>query len=376
MILILEALLAGMMVLLAFLILTNPRGVNRSGNFWLGLVVASIAMETLDNLFLTHRFYALFPHLIGVPTMLFFFFPPALYLATLFYAAPLRSYQRHDWLHFIFFAINLIVQGRHLFTMDAQQKLAWISIAQPKVELTLLMILQVAYVLIYCGLAVLTLWNHQRRIVHIVAAPGSSDLRWFSYFLLGALVVASNWVALVLTHMEGLQYSTLLLLLMLMFYLSFAVLRQGEVYNFNPADQEKVQGLLEDTGTVELSKKHRMSPERQVELVQQLEKIMVVEQPYLDNELSLPKLAQMLDTNLHTLSFVINEHYGENFSQYINRYRINEAQKMLADAGNDHLSILGIAYEVGFNSKTAFNTAFKKITGLSPTAFKLQRAHR
>jgi AraC-like DNA-binding protein len=94
------------------------------------------------------------------------------------------------------------------------------------------------------------------------------------------------------------------------------------------------------------------------------------EKPFLDNELNLLKLAAHMQITIHTLSYVINEGYGENFAQYVNRYRVEEAKKLLDDPQVAHLSILGIAFDAGFNSKTVFNTTFKKITGLSPSEYK------
>ena len=66
----------------------------------------------------------------------------------------------------------------------------------------------------------------------------------------------------------------------------------------------------------------------------------------------------------------INNCFDENFYTFINRYRLEDCKAMLVNEKYNHLSILGIAFEAGFNSKTAFNTAFKKNTGLSPKEFK------
>ena len=92
--------------------------------------------------------------------------------------------------------------------------------------------------------------------------------------------------------------------------------------------------------------------------------------PFLDPELSLFKLASQLDISSHLLSYVINNGCDENFHQFINRYRIEEAKKMIQDSGMQHLSLMGIAFEVGFNSKTVFNTTFKKSTNQTPSEFK------
>jgi AraC-like DNA-binding protein len=69
---------------------------------------------------------------------------------------------------------------------------------------------------------------------------------------------------------------------------------------------------------------------------------------------------------------VLNEGFGVNFFQFINAYRVAEAQRLLASAQHQHLSMVGIAFEAGFSSKTTFNTTFKKLTGLTPSQFLQQ----
>lgn len=97
---------------------------------------------------------------------------------------------------------------------------------------------------------------------------------------------------------------------------------------------------------------------------------MQIEKPFLNSDLSLVKLAKRIDVSAHTLSYVINKGFNENFYQFINGYRITAAQKLILDSNMEHLSLLGIGFEVGFNSKTVFNTTFKKVTGKTPSEFK------
>jgi AraC-like DNA-binding protein len=94
--------------------------------------------------------------------------------------------------------------------------------------------------------------------------------------------------------------------------------------------------------------------------------------PYLDPELSLRDLANQIDIHPNYLSWILNQSIGLNFNEFINQYRI-EAFKTLASApGNDKLTIEGLAYESGFNSKTVFNTYFKRATGLTPKQYLKQ----
>lgn len=92
-------------------------------------------------------------------------------------------------------------------------------------------------------------------------------------------------------------------------------------------------------------------------------------EPYLDSALSLRLLAEQIDIHPNKLSWLINEMHEQNFNQFINRYRVEHFKKLAVNPDSDQFSILGLAYESGFNSKTVFNTYFKKTTGLSPKAW-------
>ncbi len=91
---------------------------------------------------------------------------------------------------------------------------------------------------------------------------------------------------------------------------------------------------------------------------------------YLNPEYRLNDLAQSVNRSLHNVSQVINERTGKSFSDFINRYRVEYAKELLIDNKKMNFTILAIAYEVGFNSKTSFYNSFKKETGLTPTQFK------
>ena len=94
---------------------------------------------------------------------------------------------------------------------------------------------------------------------------------------------------------------------------------------------------------------------------------MEAQQPYLEPELTLSDLATRLKTNVSVVSMVINTAFAKNFNDYINEQRVNAFQQRAKSTDWAHLTLLGIAFDSGFNSKTTFNRAFKKHTGLSPT---------
>lgn len=104
--------------------------------------------------------------------------------------------------------------------------------------------------------------------------------------------------------------------------------------------------------------------------LKKLTSIMEQEKPYLDFELTLQKLAIQTDIPEKELSLLINHHLNKHFFDFINEYRINDAQKLLKDPTKKQLTVLEILYEVGFNSKSSFYTAFKKATNQTPTAYR------
>lgn len=102
----------------------------------------------------------------------------------------------------------------------------------------------------------------------------------------------------------------------------------------------------------------------------QLLKLVEAEKIYLQRDLKLKDVADKLGTSVHHLSQVLNERIGMSFPDFVNKLRIEEAQRLLA-AGDDS-KIESIALDTGFNNKVSFNKAFKKFTGLTPSQFKMQ----
>ena len=90
------------------------------------------------------------------------------------------------------------------------------------------------------------------------------------------------------------------------------------------------------------------------------------EKPYLDAQLSLGSLAESIQLHPNRLSFLINEKTGMNFNEFVNQFRLANFKEIAVDENNAHLSILGLAYESGFNSKTVFNAYFKKMENTTP----------
>lgn len=106
------------------------------------------------------------------------------------------------------------------------------------------------------------------------------------------------------------------------------------------------------------------------EYLKKLTSFMEENKPYLDFELTLQKLALQTDIPEKELSLLINHYLGKHFFDFINEYRINEAKVILANPDEMEVTILEILYQVGFNSKSTFYAAFKKVTNKTPTQYR------
>lgn len=106
------------------------------------------------------------------------------------------------------------------------------------------------------------------------------------------------------------------------------------------------------------------------EVMEKLRAFMSDTKPYLDSELSLSSLSKQIGLNRNQLSQLINDGFGENFYDFINKYRVEEVKRLMMDPQKQNYNLLGIALEAGFKSKSTFNLIFKRFTGLTPTEYK------
>ena len=128
--------------------------------------------------------------------------------------------------------------------------------------------------------------------------------------------------------------------------------------------QQRIQKQLEKYKTLTLD------PLIAEKTTEKLIHLMESEQKFLDPDLSLNKLSKELNIHYNHISRIINDKFGMSYNDFVNKYRINEVRKRLGDERYNGKTILEIMYETGFYSKSVFNTAFKKFTGMTPSAYK------
>jgi AraC-like DNA-binding protein len=113
-----------------------------------------------------------------------------------------------------------------------------------------------------------------------------------------------------------------------------------------------------------------VGPSEDEELIQHIKTYMEKQEPYLDASLSIYQLAKQLNMPVRELSLLINHKLDKHFFDLVNEYRVKKAMEILRDPKKRKMTVLEILYEVGFNSKSSFNTVFKKYTGKTPTEYR------
>jgi AraC-like DNA-binding protein len=264
-----------------------------------------------------------------------------------------------------------------------------------------LTIIKMISLLAYTSTVIVQLQKHRNRVERIFSNTESKYLDWLKFLAWGIITV---WIisstGLLLYNFSGFnipQYGGLagnLALCGLIFLIGYFGVRQEAIFNFAKKDGTPIlpeeitlilpetiddRRLQETTRLVEkvtrpvLNDKYKnsgLSKQKSLEVYAALIKLMLDKKPYHDSELTLFTLAKQLKIHPNHLSQIINQHNNQNFFDYINEQRVIDVKEALLSHKYDNHSLLGIAYEFGFNSKASFNRAFKKFTGMTPSEFK------
>jgi len=362
-------------LLLALALLSIKRG-NRTANLLLAAFAAMVSILVTWTV-IAPRYVLLMPHLLRVNHPFDFVAGPLLYLYVRALTSRRPELKKTDLLHFIPFILCVLYLMPYylqsgefkLHQYSSGANVEWyylrVSVAIPQAMVYLILV----------GLQVVRYGRGSKDR----KSPTERAVLFQVRFL--AVSFSILWLAAFLRYLFDLnypaymRYTSLILplgatiLLYTMAY--FGLRRPGTLVGMDDsAPAEKPEVEKPEIAPAKKYEKSTLTPERAEFYLKKLLTVMETEKPYTDHDLSLPKLAASLSLPTHHLSQIINERLNQNFFDFINSYRIEEAKRKLLDPASKHYSLLVIAEEVGFNSKSAFNTAFKKQTNLTPSEFR------
>lgn len=368
-----DSILCGASLLLAFIILVNPNRVNLQANKWFSAFLFCLFLVALQSIVLQPGLLAENDTLFEVINVSNFMIAPVFYLSVSYYIEPVKKWRNIYGLHFslAFFILFLILLAACFSPPATQNEVSPHTLENVKNVVNAIFSLQV---ILYCAAACRKLVKHHRNIQNLNSTIANVDLGWLKNLSVAVIVIAVFWLADIIFNLSDhslvFDFLSSMIYLSAVFYISYFWLKQQEVFPYSDADKTSVDTIINKTTNP--NNRFPKTNEKLEELKVGLLELFATQKPFLMSDLTLVGLAKNLNISPHLLSFVINKGFNENFYQFVNRYRIEEAKKLLADKNMDHLSLLGIGFEVGFNSKTVFNTTFKKMTGQTPSQFKKQ----
>lgn len=351
-------------VFLALLVFNKPG--NKSANRFLAFLLISYSAFLADASLMQTEFGWQFPHLLGLAAGVIYLVTPLHYFYARSLISPDFSFRKKHLLHFVPFAAFYLASLFPYYLLSGAEKIAYLQTDQLKGPSPLLLFFN--WVLVFQGIIYLTmtlrlLKKHSLRIKDNFSSLEKINLNWLKNITLMTLAFWSLEFLLEILQIfhfaASIEISVPLSAAVFIYAMGYLGLRQPEIF----------YGFAENK---ELKKYERSGLTKTMgqELLKKLIHLMETEKPYTDSNLKLTQLAQMLSTSPNYLSQVINEELKQNFFDFVNWYRIEEAKRLISNSSYQNFTLLAIAYDVGFNSKSAFNTSFKKHTQMTPSQFR------
>ena len=227
--------------------------------------------------------------------------------------------------------------------------------------------------IIYITLSFITLKRHQKNVQNYFSYSERVDLNWIKVMIYGYVFLIIGLIFTEIIKGKISDYIFYGVLILYILYIGYNAMKQKEI-SFNGRKinvNDEVEINAHNNVQLVISMDEVFS-ESQLQLFKELksklEVFMQEEKPFLDQNLSILKLAKDLKTNTKYLSYIINTEYKQNFINFINEFRINDVKEHLL-SNKMNYTIEALAQNSGFKSKSSFNNAFKKVLGKTPSEF-------
>ena len=286
------------------------------------------------------------------------------------------KFKKKHWWHFSL-AILFIVYRFSIYTYDAlqpgfnetQNGYLKINLDEAYVQ-SISGFIETPFMLLYLAFTFQHFYNYRKKIIQYFSNTYKLELNWIlSFLILFSLAFLYGTIQDIIgSYYTDLHYTQRWWLNLFVAMITLYVGVKGyftDTTKLNKLDfsfSPKTIGIPEGTSGPE----EKSISQEDIEAIKIL---MDTEKPYLDPELNLSDLAKKANLTRGQLSEIINSGFNKNFNDFVNEYRVETFKSMLKEDRHKQLSLLGIAYECGFNSKATFNRVFKKLTSHSPSQY-------
>lgn len=357
-----------------------------SQSFFAGLVLSTKKPVTTANKIMSAWLFLICIEmifaLINQNLLLFYSFPfiaftygPLLYLYTRHTTLRKKQFDRVNYLHFLpfllFFALSVWQRDYQLFGNPE-------GFFRPDSMISLRIIYSAGFFIsisLYSILTFIEIRRHQRSLRDRLSYTSvSATLNW-----LKIISISFYSAYLVLFILGGINilgayfpfdpyYVAFVFVVVISFACSYYGVNQPLIFSYDDDEPAVTPGT--ENGTSEKYSRSGLKTAQAESILGQLLATMTEKTPYLNRDLTIYDLSAMTGISRHYITQVLNEYYGKNFFAFVNEYRVNEAASRMGNIRYINYTILAIAYDSGFNSKSAFNKFFKEQMGVTPSEFR------
>lgn len=365
------------LLLISIFLFTHDKG-KRLSNAILAAFFLSICLNLVDSFLVLQRVHEYNPNLVGWGSCLPLLFGPLLFLYTQSVLYKDFSMSLPRWRHFVPFIICFIfTEGAYLMQPHDLKMTILNGIIARKIPVSVYYVSAFIFLhfFIYIGYALSLIRRYRSIAGNNFSDERRANISWLSstiIFFTVCMIIALLNGFIGLTNLSKYYYLLLTVIVLAIFVFINRVLlkalRHPELFSLmeekeitNP--DQPLQAAAKYAGSA-------LTVAEKTALADRLKHFMETEKPYLEPELTLEQLAAKISVKPKILSQVINEVIQQNFFEFVNQYRIEAAMRLLTNPPDKKITVLEVLYEVGFNSKSSFNTLFKKHTGLTPSEFR------
>ncbi|WP_231739437.1 AraC family transcriptional regulator [Flavobacterium sp. TAB 87] len=299
---------------------------------------------------------------------------PAFYLYILSVCYSDFKLKPKHFLHVLPFLIANAILIPRFYLVDLASKINFIVNRQNRIELQFNHVLFHIQIIVYIIAVFMVLKKAKKLYLENHAGTSINSYNWLFQFttvltFLYSVVLIKNIFKFseYQNISEWIKIAVLLFQLILICWYLFKALQHPNLFRNIDSKLKLVSDLILE----EKKKKQLITIDKKDnEDLLKLQQYIIEEKPFLNPSLTIQDISNALEIPVRNLSLLINHQLNQHFYDFINAYRIEYAKKILKDTTKNDLTILEILYEVGFNSKSSFNTAFKKYTNSTPTEYR------
>lgn len=206
--------------------------------------------------------------------------------------------------------------------------------------------------------------NYEENLVDNFSSLEGKSLSWLRNTLIAILAIWAFWAFsfgyhIAIQELSYLSYLNWISIALMIYWIAYSIIIRRKIFE-TPQFINKVAGSSED----------RKLPIKSAEHYDKIIALMTSDHLYRQNELSMDMLSEKLELSNGYVSQIINQKEGKNFFEFINGYRVEDVMRKINDPKFSHFSLLGIALDSGFTSKSTFNAVFKKVANMTPSAYQ------